>query len=440
MTPRQFTFRRTLGALILCAALCGILSLPAAAASSQVYAQLRLLVEALYEIDNKYVTEIKDRELIYGAIRGMVASLDPNSSFLSPAEYQENQHEAKAPEAEAGLALSVKDNILTVIAPVEGGPAWRSGISADDHILKINNQSTRNITAMEAARKLQGPPGTKVSLQLIRNGLVKPLDIELTLEKHVSDTVVHFPLEDGYHYIRLRTPRDRSTFELQNVLRSLQASPSPKKGIILDLRNTAGGRLEEARRLASVFVGSDLIYSTRGRQSDIKQPVTGLKEYQVLKEKLPLIVLMDQGTSRVAEIMAGVLQAHWGALLLGYNTFGDCSVTRLFPLRDGSALIVSVGHCYTPRDRLIQGKGLEPDIPGPKKDTDEQPISGSPGTPGKEKTLPNLNDVMQDPLVQQALVKLKSWGKSTATQKPDNRILKKKHQASSVPMEEKELS
>ena len=133
----------------------------AATASSQAYAQLRLLVEALYEIDNKYVTEKKDQDLIYGAIRGMVASLDPNSSFLSPTEYQESRNGAVNPEADAGLELSVKDNSLTVIAPVEGGPAWRAGLKADDHILKINNQSSRNVTALEAAKKFQGAAGNQ---------------------------------------------------------------------------------------------------------------------------------------------------------------------------------------------------------------------------------------------------------------------------------------
>ncbi len=435
----QPTFRRCVVALFLVAAFCCGGSSPTEAASSQTYTQLRLLVEALYEIDSKYVTEKKDRDLIYGAIRGMVASLDPNSSFLSPTEYQETQTGAKKPEADAGIELSVKDNILTVIAPAEGGPAWRSGIKADDHILKINNQSTRNVTALEAAKKLQGAPGTKIKLQLIRNGFVKPLDLDLTLEKTTVDSVVHYQLEEGYHYFRLRTPRERSAQELQQALRSVQSGPSPKKGIILDLRNTAGGQLEEARRLASTFVGSDLIYSIKGRQTDNKQYVNGLKDYQVLREKLPLVILVDQGTARAAEIIAGALQAQWGALLLGYKTFGDCSVTQLFPLKDGSALFVSVGYCYTPKDRLIQGKGLEPDVSGPKKDSEEQPVGESPLKLEKPKNIPDVNEVIKDPLVHQALSQLKNWGKSSITQIPDNRLLRK-NQAARSPGAGEEIS
>ena len=256
--------------------------------------------------------------------------------------------------------------------------------------------------------------------------MAKPLDLDLTLEKNTVDSLAYYPLEDGYYYIRLRNPRERSAQELQQVLRTIQSSPSPRKGIILDLRNTAGGQLEEARRLASAFVGNDLIYSVKGRQTENKQSFVGLKDYQVLKEKLPLIILVDQGTARAAEVIAGALQAQYGALLMGYKTFGDCAVSKVFPLKDGSALIVSVGYCYTPRDTLIQGKGLEPDISGPKKDSDDQPVAESPLKMEKPKKIPDLNEVMQDPLVRQALAKLKNWGRSSVTQAPENRLLKKK--------------
>jgi carboxyl-terminal processing protease len=286
------------------------------------------------------------------------------------------------------------------------------------------------MTAVEAAKKLQGPPGTKVKLQLIRNGFVKPLDLDLLLEKPSLESVVHYQLEDGYHYLRLRTPRERSTQELQQVLRSIQSGPSPKKGLILDLRNTAGGQPEEARHLASAFVGGDLIYSIKGR-TDTKQSVNGLKDYQVLKNKLPLVILVDQGTAQVAEIMAGALQAQWGALLLGYKTFGDCSVTQLFPLKDGSALIVSVGYCYTPRDRLIQGKGLEPDVSGPKKNSEEHVVGESSLKLEKPKNIPDVQDVTKDPLVNQALFQLKNWGRGSVTQIPDNGFLRKNRAASS---------
>jgi carboxyl-terminal processing protease len=408
----------------------------AAAASTQAYTQLRLLVEALYEIDAKYVTEKKDRDLIYGAIRGMVASLDPNSSFLSPTEYQEALRGPYQPEADAGLELSVKDNLLTVIAPVEGGPAWRSGIKADDHILKINNQSVRNLTALEAAKKFQGPSGTKVKVQIIRAGFAKPMDLELTLEKNTLESVVSHLLEDGIYYIRVRIPRERAVQELQQALRTIQANPA-KRGIILDLRNTASGHLEEARRLASTFVGNDLIYSVKGRQGERRQSFNGSRDIQVLKERVPVVILVDQGTARAAEVIAGALQAQYGALLLGYKTFGDCAVTKVFPLKDGSALIVSVGYCYTPKDHLIQSQGLEPDIPGPKKEAEDQAGRGSSLKPEKHKKLPDLDEVRQDPLVRQALAKLKNWGgKNSFSRAPQNRFERKKQAAGSLSVQD----
>jgi carboxyl-terminal processing protease len=429
----QLPSRLLVVALLLALAVFSPGPLRVTAASSQAYAQLRLLVEALYEIDSKYVTEKKDKDLMYGAIRGLVASLDPNSSFLSPSEYQD-QVGARLSDADAGLELSVKDNSLTVIAPVEGGPAWKAGIKADDHILKINNQPTRNLTALEAARKLQGPPGPKVKLQVVRTGFVKPLDLDLTLEKNTVDSVSSYPLEDGFYYIRLRTPRERSAQELQQVLRTIQASPA-RRGIILDLRNTAGGQLEEARKFASVFVGNDLIYSVKGRQAEKKQSVSGAKELQVSKEKLPLVILVDQGTAKAAEVIAGALQAEYNAVLLGYKTFGDCAVTKLFPLKDGSALIVSVGYCYTPRDQLIQGKGLEPDIAGPKKDSEDKPVTESGVKLEKPKKVPDANEVMQDPLVKQALTRLKSWGKNSFSKAPQSRLLPKKQAAGASSLE-----
>jgi carboxyl-terminal processing protease len=429
----KFPSRLLVIALMLALAVFATRSRPVTATSSQAYAQLRLLVEALYEIDSKYVTEKKDKDLMYGAIRGLVASLDPNSSFLSPSEYQD-QVGARLSEADAGLEMSVKDNSLTVIAPVEGGPAWKAGIKADDHILKINNQPTRNLTALEAARKLQGPPGTKVKLQVVRTGFVKPLDLDLTLEKNTVDSVSSYPLEDGFYYIRLRNPRERSTQELQQVLRTIQASPA-RRGIILDLRNTAGGQLEEARKIASVFVGNDLIYSVKGRHAEKKQTVNGAKEFQVSKEKLPLVILVDQGTAKAAEVIAGALQADYNAVLMGYKTFGDCAVTKLFPLKDGSALIVSVGYCYTPRDQLIQGKGLEPDIAGPKKDSEDKPVTESSLKLEKPRKIPDANEVMQDPLVKQALTRLRSWGKSSFSKAPESRLLQKKRAAGASSLE-----
>jgi len=421
--------------LVLAVSLAGRLQ-PVVAASPETYVQLRLLIEALYEIDDKYVTEKRERDLIYGAIRGMVSSLDAHSSFLTPTEYQESLNPTKVPEADAGLALSTRDNLLTIIAPQEGGPGWLAGLRADDHILKINNQSTRTMTVLEAEKKLQGPVGTKVKLQILRTGLAKPLEVEVTLERTPVEGLSHYYLEDGIHYLRLRSFPEKAAQNLQQVLRAIQGGAEPRRGLILDLRNTAGPQLEEARRLASVFVGNDLIYQVKGRQNDGKQNFYGVREYQVLKERLPLIILVDQGTAQAAEILAGALQAQYGAILMGYKTFGDCAISKTFPLKDGSAIIVSVAYCYTPRDKMIQGKGLEVDISGPKKEGEETPLALIPPKVEKGRRLPDISEIRRDPLVVQALNKLKNWGRSGASQTAPPTPLKKKQVAGSHPVPE----
>lgn len=370
------------------------------AASAQAYAQLRLLVEALYEIDNKYVKEKDNQDLIYGAIRGMVASLDSNSSFLTPADYQELLAGPRPNLGTAGLELCIKDNVLTVIAPLEGGPAWQAGIRPDDHILKINQQSTRNLTVAEAAKKLQGPPGTVVQLQIIRNGLVKPVDIKVTLAKPTVPLVTRYQLGPGQLYLRVRAIEEAAVTEVRDYLKTwLAAGNAP--GIILDLRQTAGGDLEAARKLASLFVGPQLIYTLKGRGDNSRQTVYGLKNLQVARNLPPLVVLVDQGTAQAAEVVAAALQAHSGALLLGSKTFGNCGQTKVFPLKDGSAISINVAYCYTPKDRLIQGQGLEPDVTAPEapearpgKDLEAEDRSG--------RKLPDLQQVEADPLVKRA--------------------------------------
>lgn len=385
------------------------------AASAQAYSQLRLLVEALYEIDNKYVQEKDNQALIYGAIRGMVASLDSTSSFLTPADYQELLQGSPAPTGTAGLELCIKDNVLTVVAPLEGGPAWEAGIKPDDHILKINQESTRNLTVLEAAKKLQGPPGTTIQLQILRNGMIKPTEVKVTLARPTVASVAHFQLAEGVLYLRVRSINDEAVAALQERLKQWLTAAAPRQGLILDLRATAGGQLTAARQLASFFIGPQLVYSLKGRQTEERQAVYGLKNQKLLKDPLPLVVLIDQGTAQAAEVVAAALQAQADAVLLGYKTFGQCGQSKIFPLKDGSAISINVAYCYTPRERLIQGQGLEPDVAGPGEE--EKGGAGRPeAEEGKPRVLPGAKQIEQDPLVQQALSVLKTWPKGRATE------------------------
>ncbi|MBW1952999.1 MAG: S41 family peptidase [Deltaproteobacteria bacterium] len=375
---------------------------PAQAASTQTYAQLRLLMEALYEVDNKYVGQKKDANLIYGAIRGMVMSLDPSSSFLTPTDYQQMQAGNKGPIGQVGVELTFKNKVLTVVAPLEGGPAWRAGIRAGDHILKINNQMVRDLTTMEAARLLQGVPGSTIDLQIIRNGMIKPQDISIKLEKLSPVSLSHYTLENDYDYLRLKYFNDRTADELERIIRKIVKRRPPVKGVILDLRNTAGGSLEQAIASASVFIGDSMVFYTRGRHQEAPQPRYGQKKERLLRN-IPLVVLVDGGTARAAEILAGALQDQYGALLLGFKTFGDGAVHKVFPLKDGSALIFTVAHCFTPSGHIIQDKGLEPKIMGITSQSSKIEKAAGDLELTQPREILNAKDLVKDPLILQAL-------------------------------------
>ncbi|MFP3867698.1 MAG: S41 family peptidase [Desulfobacteraceae bacterium] len=391
------------GLLFLAAGLYLLTSLsPAQAASAQTYAQLRLLIEALYEVDNKYVGQDQDADLIHGAIRGMVMSLDSCSSFLTPAAYQQMQAGRSDSTGEVGVELTFKEKVLTVVAPLEGGPAWRAGIEAGDHILKINDQVVRNLTPLEAAMRLKGKPGSTIKLQLLRNGMIKPQDVTLKLEKLSPVSLNHYILGNAYAYLRLKYFNDHTADELEQTLTDLAKRQPPIHGLILDLRNTARGSLEQAIASASPFIGDSMVFYTKGRHQEDPQPYYGQGKSR-LPRNIPLVVLVDEGTDRTAELLAGALHDQYPAVLLGFKTFGNGAVHKEFPLRDGSALIITVAQCYTPNGHIIHDKGLEPDIIGvASKSSDTEEIVESLELK-QHKEISDPQELLQDPLIVQAI-------------------------------------
>lgn len=394
--------------IFLSLALAAALTVPTQAATTQDYDALRLLTEAFYEISQKFVSKKGEEEMIYGSLRGLVNSLDPDSSFLTPEEYQDFLNGQKGPVAEAGLELIFKDHLLTVASALEGGPAFRAGLRPGDRILKLDGKLVRNLTTQEASRRFQGKPGTSLKLQVLRNGLVKPLDLTVTLESLALGSVTTQILKDSYAYIRVRFFTDATPGELATAVKRLLSHVPPLKGVVLDLRNNARGTMEQAVRTASVFLGDKEIVSTRGRPTQGEQTYRGKARDRVFKSALPMVVLVDQGTARAAEIMAGALKDHAQAVLLGAKTLGLCGLTKVLPLQDGSALIITVAQCYTPKGHKIQGKGLEPEVAG------QTPATSGPTA--KEPAKPTTPD--QDPWVIQALELLQS-GKPAQVAKKD---------------------
>jgi carboxyl-terminal processing protease len=370
------------------------------AAPAENYEALRLATEAFYEISQKYVTPKSETEMMEGALRGMMNSLDPDSSYLTPAEYQEFQKGTLGPAAEAGIELVFKDHLLTVVSVLDGGPAFRAGLRPGDHIIKINGQLIHNITTQEGMRRFRGSPGTKLKVQVLRNGVAKPLDIEVSLESLKAPQIFTQALPDNIYYVRLPIFTDDTPKELGTVLEDLQRRRPPARGLILDLRNNARGTMEQGVRTASLFLGDREIVATRGRKPETAQTYRGKEREKVLKTALPLVILVDQGTARAAEILAGSLQSQTQATLLGAKTFGLCGITRVLPLKDGSALLMTVAHCYTPKGLRITGNGLTPDVEGKKIET--AALTPAIGTP---KPSPE-----QDIWVIQAMELIKSGG------------------------------
>jgi carboxyl-terminal processing protease len=386
--------------------LAGGLALPGSAAP---YDSLRLYTEALFEISQKYVHPKSPDEVIYGSLQDMMNALDPDSSFLTPKEYKKYQEGKQEPLAEAGMELVYKDGLITAVSVLDGGPAAAAGLKPGDHITKIDGHSVRNLTTQEATWRFRGAPGTKVKLQVIRSGALKPQDITVTLEPLSSQTVSSQVLDGNYGYLRLRFFNNDTPKELSTALQSMLKRKPPVRGLIIDLRNNARGSMEQAVRTASLFVGNKEIVTARGRSKHSEEIFRGKERDLVAKKPLTTVVLVDQGSARAAEILAAALHDKYQAKLLGSKTLGLCGLTRVIPLQDGSALVMTVAQCYTPSGKKIQGKGLEPDIQGQTpKETDNEAAKVTPGKPPAPE---------KDPWVLQALKILKGGKKPQLARK-----------------------
>lgn len=331
-----------------------------AADVEKTFPRIKLFSEALNEIQKKYVEEKDSKELIYGAIRGMMNTLDPHSTFLSPEEFKELEIETSGIFSGIGIEITSKDGILTVVSPIEGTPADKAGLLPGDKILQIEEKSTKNMTLNEAVRLIRGQKGTKVNLMILHEGAKEPVKYAIIREVIPIKSVKSKMLEDGYGYIRISTFQEKTDDDLQTHLNKLEGSKGGLKGLILDLRNDPGGLLNEAVKVADEFLESGLIVYTQGRLKE-----QNLKFYahpNKLKHNYPLVVLVNEGSASASEIVAGALQDQKRAILLGTPTFGKGSVQTIIPLDDNAGIKLTTARYYTPSGRSIQAKGITPDI------------------------------------------------------------------------------
>jgi len=325
-----------------------------------VYKEIKLFNEVFDMVKKNYVDEINPTTLIQGAINGMVKSLDPHSSFMTPDLYKELEVETQGHFGGIGIEITLLKDILTVVSPIEDTPAFVAGIKSGDQIIRIDGKSTKDITIMEAVKQLRGPKDTKVTITIMRENMPTPKDITLVRAIIQVKSVKVKNIEDHIGYIRIASFQEKTADDLRKSLKEVSEKLKPMSGLVLDLRNDPGGLLTQAIEVSDVFLKSGMIVSTRGRVKAMETKTMAKNDGNEIT--CPMVVLVNEGTASAAEIVAGALQDNGRALIMGTQTFGKASVQTVIPLEDGSALKLTTARYYTPKGRSIQAEGIKPDI------------------------------------------------------------------------------
>lgn len=325
------------------------------------YESMELFTDVLAIVKKSYVEEVDTKKLIYGAINGMLSSLDPHSSFMPPDMYKEMKIDTKGSFGGLGIEITIKDGILTVISPIEDTPAFRAGIKAGDQILKIDDRFTKDMSIMDAVKRMRGAKGTKVTLTVVREGFDKPKEFTLVRDIIQVKSVRFKTLDSGYGYVRIAQFQEKTDDDLVKALKTLrEENGGTLKGLVLDLRNDPGGLLDQAVKVADHFVEEGLIVYTEGREQGSRMQFTARKGGT--EPPYPMVVLINGGSASASEIVAGALQDHKRAVIMGTQSFGKGSVQTIIPLSDDSGLRLTTARYYTPNGRSIQAKGITPDI------------------------------------------------------------------------------
>jgi carboxyl-terminal processing protease len=331
-----------------------------AAIGRQDYESLEAFSNILSIVKKNYVEDVDTKNLVNGAINGMLSSLDPHSAYLTPDLYKDLQSDTQGRFGGLGIEITVKGGILTVVSPIEDTPAAKAGIQPGDQIFKIEDEFTKDMSLVDAVKKMRGLKGTKINLTIRREGTPDLIDVSMVRDVIRVQSVKSRTLEPGYGYVRLAQFQERSDRDVQRALEKLTAEKGGMKGLVLDLRNNPGGLLTQAVRVSDLFLDSGLIVYTEGRIEAQKQKYFAQKEGTWMD--IPMVVLVNGGSASASEIVAGALQDHKRAVVLGTKTFGKGSVQTILPLDDNSALRLTTARYFTPNGRSIQATGIVPDI------------------------------------------------------------------------------
>lgn len=345
----------------------GRLSINSVSAESEVYEDLKVFTEVLSIVRKNYIEEVKIKDMVYGAIRGMLSSLDPHSGFMPPEIYKEMQVETKGEFGGIGIQIGIKEGVLTVIAPIEDTPAYKAGIKAGDKIIKINNEPTKDMGLHDAVKNMRGQKGTSVTITIMREGWKETKDFTIVRDIIKVKSVKSKVIEDNIGYVKINQFQERTSSDLEAALSKLEQQHI--NSLILDLRNNPGGLLSSAVDVSSQFLPSGkVVVSVKGRFGEKTEYRTGGENAEAGEEKaklfktIPMIVLVNQGSASASEIVAGAFK-DWGrGVILGVQTFGKGSVQSVIPLSDGSGLRLTTARYYTPKGISIQSAGIAPDI------------------------------------------------------------------------------
>lgn len=321
--------------------------------------EVRMFTQALDHIRRAYVEEIDDETLLEYAIQGMLSGLDPHSAYMAGNEFESLQDTTTGQFGGLGVEVSRRDGYILVVAPIDGSPADRAGVLAGDLIIEIDNKPIREMQPDDAAKMMRGEPGSQVSITIAREG-EEPFDLTLTREIIEISSVRSRMLEPGYAYLRIAQFRGNTGEEFAEELQELLNQEADLKGLVLDLRNNPGGVLQASVSVVDAFIDSGDIVSTKGRLEDSRSSYSA--SMQTIAPETPLVVLINNGSASASEIVAGALQDHGRALIMGTDSFGKGSVQTVLPLAEDKAIKLTTSLYYTPSGRSIQAQGIIPDI------------------------------------------------------------------------------
>ena len=325
------------------------------------YSFLKIFTDVLAIVEKNYVEQVDMEELVEGSVKGMLLTLDPHSSYMNKETFKELQVETQGKFGGLGIEITIKDGVLTVVSPIEDSPAYRAGIQSGDQIIKIGGEFAKDMSLVDAVKKMRGIKGTSIKLSIHREGRRALIPVSIVRDEIKVKSIRWRMLKDGLGYVRLAQFQDGSSKEFKKALKNIsQKLNGQVKGLVLDLRNNPGGLLTEAVRISDLFLKDGVIVYTEGRLASQKQKYFAHDDK--VEPNFPIVVIVNEGSASASEIVSGAFQDHARALVIGEQTFGKGSVQTVIPMEQGDALRLTTALYFTQSGRSIQAQGVSPDI------------------------------------------------------------------------------